>query len=134
MRYLLDTSAIIDLLRQKVPATHFIRDHMKDEVMTSCICEMEIITGVYLSRKGDIKSRKKQIEDVFSSFYEVIPFDSRQAGISGQIKADLTQNGNLIDDLDILISSSALATNSILVTANPKHFTRIKNLSVYSLL
>jgi tRNA(fMet)-specific endonuclease VapC len=44
------------------------------------------------------------------------------------IKAQLTQQGNIIMDADILIGSIAQANELILVTNNTKHFQRIPNL------
>jgi len=42
-------------------------------------------------------------------------------------KARLKKEGNIVDDFDLLIGSSAIANEMILVTNNEKHFNRLKN-------
>jgi len=47
------------------------------------------------------------------------------------IKKELgLEDGMLIDDADILVASTALAYDAILVTANEKHFSRIENIKI----
>jgi len=48
----------------------------------------------------------------------------------GELKALLEKNGNIIDDMDLLIASTALVNNMILVTNNVKHFRNIKGLKI----
>lgn len=133
MIYLLDTSVIIGLLRKKEVVKAFISKHVEDEIITSCICEAEIAAGIYREEKLKISLRKKEVEILFSSFYEVVPFDSQQAYKAGEIHANLAKRGELIDDMDILIAASALHRNAILITLNVKHFLRVSNLSVESI-
>lgn len=132
MRYFLDTSIIIDLMHRKEIAVNFISDHADDEIVTSSICRAEISAGVFYSKPENLAKRKREAEDLFSSFFEVLYFDNSQAEIFGQIKAVLSKAGELIDDMDILIASACIASQSTLVTANIKHFQRIKNLQVIS--
>ena len=133
MNYILDTSAIIDILRGKEPVKKFISDHLDSTFSTSCICEAEVAEGIYREKKEDIPARREQMKKVFSSFYRVLPFDSDQANIAGRIRAELGKTGQLIDDLDILIAAAAVSTQAAVVTKNPKHFLRIKNLQVISI-
>jgi predicted nucleic acid-binding protein len=48
----------------------------------------------------------------------------------GEIKASVKKTGMPLDDLDILIASTALSHNLILVTNNEQHLRRIKGLSL----
>jgi len=133
LTYFLDTTVIIDLLRKKIPAVDFITLHMDDAFITSCICEMEIASGIYREEESKIEKRRREVKDLFNSFYQVLPFNSEQAYIAGQIKAGLAKKGELIDDLDILIGAAVLYQQSVLVTSNIRHFTRIKNLQIHKL-
>jgi tRNA(fMet)-specific endonuclease VapC len=56
--------------------------------------------------------------------------DEKIENIYGRIKAELQRNGNGIDDMDILIAATAIATDKILVTNNEKHFKRIPDLKI----
>jgi predicted nucleic acid-binding protein len=132
MNYILDSSAIIDILRGKGAAEGFISDHIDDSFSTSCVCEAEVAEGVYRETKENIPMRRQQMKKVFASFHRVLPFDSDQADIVGKIRAELGKAGQLIDDLDILIAAAAISSQSAVVTKNPRHFIRIKNLEVIS--
>lgn len=125
MNYLLDTSAIIDILRGKESTGRFISDHLEDSFSTSCICEAEVAEGVYRENMENIPLRQKQMKKLFTSFNQVLPFNSTQADIAGRIKAELGKAGKLIDDLDILIAAAAIHLQASIVTKNPKHFLRI---------
>ncbi len=48
----------------------------------------------------------------------------------GEFKANLELTGQSIDDMDLLIASTALTHNLILVTNNEKHFNRINGLEI----
>lgn len=133
MNYLLDTSAIIDILRGKGEVENFIADHIDDSFSTSCVCEAEIAEGVYREKTENIPIRQKQMKKVMASFHQVLPFDSEQADIAGRIRAELGKAGQLIDDLDILIAAAAMCSQAAVVTKNTKHFARIKNLRVISI-
>lgn len=125
MNYLLDTSAIIDILRGKESTGRFISDHLEDSFSTSCICEAEVAEGVYRENMENIPLRQKQMKKLFTSFNQVLPFNSAQTDIAGKIKAELGKAGKLIDDLDILIAAAAIHLQASIVTKNPKHFLRI---------
>ena len=133
MNYILDTSAIIDILRGKEPVKKFISDHLDSTFSTSCICEAEVAEGVYREEKENIPIRQKQMKQLFSSFHQILSFNSNQADIAGRIRAELGKTGKMIDDLDILIAAAAIHLQATVITKNPKHFNRIKNLKVISI-
>lgn len=48
----------------------------------------------------------------------------------GELKAKLEKTETLLDDMDLLIASTALIHNLILVTNNTKHFEKIEGLEI----
>ena len=48
----------------------------------------------------------------------------------GAIKTSLQSEGQIIDEFDLLIASTAIVHGYTLVTNNLKHFKRIENLSL----
>lgn len=48
----------------------------------------------------------------------------------GDLKAKLEKAGKTIDDMDLLIGSTALSHNLILVTNNIKHLEKIEGLEI----
>jgi tRNA(fMet)-specific endonuclease VapC len=67
--------------------------------------------------------------DDFAKEVTIVPiFNS--LGIYAKEKAKLRKTGKLIDDFDILIGSTAVANNLILVTENEKHLVRISKVKI----
>lgn len=130
MTYLLDTSVIIDLLRKKGGIAQFIRTHEQDVFTTSAACAFELYSGVYRLPKDERAKRSNDVEGVLSSLADVIPFTSTIARVAGSLYAELSRMGTLIDDLDILIAATCLASSATLVTSNTKHFSRISALPI----
>ena len=129
MMYLFDTSVIIDILRSG-QSSEFIQAHAQDELITSTVCVFEIYCGIYRSEKRQIQKRLEQFSKLLDTFSTVLPIDSTQAAKAGEIHAELSKKGILIDDMDILIAASALSVQATLVTGNARHFTRVPELSV----
>ncbi len=61
--------------------------------------------------------------------FMVLPLPEEADGY-GQIKANLQQKGELIDEFDMLIGGHALAEGLTVVTDNVKHFERIPGLKI----
>lgn len=133
VNYLLDTSVLIDLLRKKSQVVDFLKKHTEDKFLTSSICEAEVWEGVYREEKSNFEKRRKVLEDLLESLFQIITFDSEQAQIAGQIRSTLSIKGESIGDLDVLIAASAIGNDAILLTNNTKHFSRIKNLQIQTI-
>jgi tRNA(fMet)-specific endonuclease VapC len=71
--------------------------------------------------------------DVFLEFAEqstVLPLTRQAADVAVELYADLRQRGQPLDDIDLLIAGTAIASDLVLVTHNHKHFERIRRLEV----
>ena len=133
MTYFLDTSVIIEYFRKNPAAGKFFNDHEEEPLITSTICEAELGEGIYRENPEKLSEKLEQKNAFFEKLSEVVPFDREQAGIAGKIRATLSQRGNLIGDLDVLISAAAISQNATLVTKNLKHFLQIPGLLVEGL-
>lgn len=61
--------------------------------------------------------------------YPMIPFDDHAAFIASDIGSKLAANGIVIAFIDLLVASTAIANNMILITRNPKDYLAIQNVS-----
>lgn len=129
MTYLLDTSIIIEVLRNNPLIKAFVDERPEDIFLTSVICEAETWEGIF-REKENFDKKKKELEKFLLSLDKILSFDSGQAKIAGELRSDLALKGELIGDLDILIAACAVKNNAALWTKNPKHFEKIKNLQV----
>lgn len=130
-KFLLDTSALIDLIRDKEWIIKILEDHINDTFVTSSICEVELLEGGLLSKNPE--KERKIIAEVLRRVQEIMPFDSPQAEAASNIRFYLRKKGQKIEDFDTLIAAAAIASGSTLVTRNTKHFSRIPQLQLYSL-
>lgn len=130
MMYLLDTNILSELVKKR--PDHNLLQHLQSNpsqsLFTSCICVMELRFGSALRR--DFKSFWQNIEREIISRVNVMPLGYEEVLKAGDILADLKKKGLSIGIEDVLIGSTALNHNLIMVTANIRHFSRIKGLAV----
>lgn len=127
-KYLLETSVIISFLRGKKEAIK-LPEKLKGELSSSFVCLAEIYEGIHRSRER--RKAEKGVLDLFAGLSEIYGLDAEIAKSFGQIRTNLKRRGQVIEDLDILLAATCLANNLTLVTYNPKHFTRVKNLKIF---
>jgi tRNA(fMet)-specific endonuclease VapC len=89
---------------------------------------MELRFGSVLREDAEIFWEKVTQEII--SRVNVVPIAEREALSAGNILAELRKKGERIGLEDVLIAASALANQYIVVKANIRHFSRIKNLKV----
>ncbi|MGO9020896.1 MAG: PIN domain-containing protein [Syntrophobacteraceae bacterium] len=130
MRYVLDTNILSELLKKR-PNPHLIarlRSKQPESLFTSCICVMELRFGAAL--RGDAEIFWEKITEEILSKVTILPIGSREAVTAGDLLASFQKAGQIIGMEDILIASTALSQNCIMVTANTRHFSRVESLSV----
>ncbi len=123
LRYLLDTSVCVDILRQRVPSS---RLPTAGACGLSAIVTAELRTG--LAKMPD-EARARKLED-FISLFPVQDFGDAAARHYGDIRADLEKRGVAIGPLDLLIAAHARSLGASLVTGNVREFRRVKGLVV----
>jgi len=125
--YLLDTNTIIYSLKGHAIVKENLRQHLHDPMCISVVTLMELYYGVYKSQK--VESNLAKIRALENSL-EIIPLGKESVEIFGILKAKLERSGIPLDDFDLILASSALTHNFVLVTNNTKHFKRIEGLKV----
>ncbi len=125
--YFLDTSVIIDYLRGKEETVKKINS-LDGNLTSSYICLSELFEGVFRSKEKE--KIKKIILGFFQSLNTVFTIDEKIAEKFGQLRKELKQKGEIIEDIDIFIAATCIVNNLILVTLNKKHFSRIKQLQI----
>ena len=126
----LDTSFLIDILRNIPEAVALLDELEQDPHVTSAINLHEFLVGAYGSRniKDELKARKKLINKII-----VLPFDNLAAEESALIENKLRTTGELIGTADILIAG-IMKRNGIkeIITRNTKHFEKIEGIEITS--
>mgnify|MGYP006274674943 FL=1 len=78
------------------------------------------------------KNALKQL-NIFQEFVDqniVVPMTENSAKISAELYSTLRQQGNTLDDIDLLIAGIAIDNDLTLITNNESHFNRIPGLQV----
>lgn len=129
MSYLLDTNAVIALLKDE-PA--IFRKRLRRTVSrgaaiaVSSIVLYELWYGV--ARSARRRENAERLRVFLSGGIEVSAFDEEDAKTAGDLRATLEGAGTPIGPYDLLIAAQALRTGATLVTANLAEFTRVPGL------
>ena len=129
MSYLLDTNAVIALLKDE-PA--IFRKRLRRAVSrgaaiaVSSIVLYELWYGV--ARSARRRENAERLRVFLSGGIEVSAFDEEDAKAAGELRATLEGAGTPIGPYDLLIAAQALRTGATLVTANVAEFARVPGL------
>ncbi len=125
-QFLLDTNICIYYLKGHYNLQEKFKEANPENFFISEITLAELKYGVENSEHKE-KNRKALSE--FLSSVKVLPIFNA-LDFYAKEKTRLKKSGNLLDEFDLLIGTSAVAHNLILVTNNTKHFKRIKGISL----
>lgn len=128
--YLLDTNILSELVK-KQPNPNLLkhlRSNPSQSLFTSCICVMELRFGSAL--REDFESFWQNIETEIISRVKILSLGYDEVLKAGDILADLQKTGKTIGIEDVLIASTALIHKFVMVTADTRHFSRIKRLVI----
>lgn len=129
MSYLLDTNAVIALLKNE-PA--IFRKRLRRTVSNgaaiavSSIVLYELWYGV--ARSARRRENGERLRVFLSGGIAVSAFTEEDAVTAGDLRATLEAEGTPIGPYDVLIAAQALRSNATLVTANVPEFSRVPGL------
>jgi len=113
--YLIDTDVIINLMRNK----ELLKRVIDKEVYITKINLIEIVRGLK-------KEKRKEVKEILENLFEVLDLNNDVILKYSEIYNELKKEGKLLDHADLMIASSVIVHNKILVTNNLKHFSRLK--------
>ncbi|MBR5982374.1 MAG: PIN domain-containing protein [Bacteroidales bacterium] len=127
LKYLLDTSTCIELLR----GNEQVRQQCVKNNQYCCISAITAIELLYGAYKASNKYRQQELAKarLLVDYYDVVGIDNIADAFSFE-KVRLESCGQVIEDFDLLIGITARENNLIVVTHNSKHFCRIEGLSI----
>lgn len=125
MTFLLDSSAVIAMLRGQPRLTVRMRQHLPGDFAMPSIVAHELYYGAYRSER-----RSENVARVAAIPFAVLEFDREDARHAGEIRAHLTSAGAQIGPYDVLIAAQALSRQLTLVSHNMREFLRVPGLRV----
>lgn len=127
MAYLLDTNAVIALMKNHARVVASVRKAGRSELVICAPVEAELWFGA--SKSSRIDENRQHLKTLLE-WLPSLPFASEAARIFGEIRADLARKGTPIGPYDLQIAAIALANNCVLVTHNTGEFSRIAGLKL----
>lgn len=127
MKYLLDTSTCIELLK----GNETVRRYCIDNASVSAISSFTIIELLYGAYNAPIQYQEKELAKVrmLIDYYPHVGIDEIPDAFCIE-KLRLKRAGLLIEDFDLLIGVTAKVNNLVMVSHNRKHLERIEELAV----
>jgi len=127
-RCTLDTNIITAFLKNDLRVVQRISDYLElfEKLTINIISYYEILRG--LKDLGNEEKLKK-----FRGFIqenELVSIRKETVEKAAEIYTYLKKEGNLIEDADILMASTAIVEDLVLITNNIKHFKRVKGLRI----
>ncbi|HEX7366457.1 MAG TPA: PIN domain-containing protein [Pelobium sp.] len=125
-KYLLDTNICAYFLNGKFNLNTKIEEIGIENCVVSEITIAELKYGV---EKSTLKDRNRKTLETFQTKFDIIPIFPA-LDIYAKEKARLKTKGNILDDFDLLIGSTAIFNKLILVTKNISDFDRLDNIEI----
>ena len=129
MNYLLDTNAVIALLKDQPPN---VRNRLRRlvrpgvSIAVSTIVLYELWYGVARSQRH--RENAERLRVFLSGNIDVARFDEDDAVTAGDLRVALEAAGTPIGPYDLLSAAQALRSSATLVTANVSEFARVRGL------
>ena len=130
MNYLLDTNAVVALLRNKpagVRERYREAEKSGDYLAVSSIVLFQLWYGV--EKSGRVRENTERLRILLSGDLDLLDFDDQDAQTAGRVRAALEKIGTPIGAYDLLIAGQALRRGLTVVTANTSEFSRVAKLS-----
>lgn len=125
MRFMLETSVCVDLLRGRVANS---RLPPVSECVLSVITVAELEVGI---RRSARPAAQRKAVEAFVELFEVLPWDMQIVSDYGEIRVDLEKRGVTIGPLDMLIAAHARRLGNTLITGNIREFSRVAGLACF---
>ena len=124
MKYLLDTTWIVEYLRGNPETISRIQELQEEGLAVSIISMAELYEGVFRSNQPE--ANEEALKD-FVSAVTVLEVTEDMARRYGEEKARLVRQGTVIGALDLLIAATA-QTHGLILLTNDQDFGRIPGL------
>lgn len=131
MKFLLDTNVVIALLNGRPEGVRSRFEEASRQGSTfyfSSVVEFELRYGIARSQQR-LRSEAK-LASLLKYPFVSLSFDSAQAALAGEVRANLERQGGPIGTYDVQIAGQALYHGLTLVTANRDEFARVAGLEV----
>jgi tRNA(fMet)-specific endonuclease VapC len=126
MKYLLDTNICIYFFRGKFDLLQKFKEIGMDKFAISEITLAELIFG---AENSNMPSKNHKLIEDFSKIITILPIYN-SIYLYGKEKARLRKIGKPTSDFDLLIGTTAIENQLILITENTKDFVQLEGIKI----
>lgn len=126
MKYLLDTNICIHFFRGQFQLD---KKFEQTEFSDCAISEITLAEQIFGAENSSNPTKNHQIINQFIQQIKILPIYNA-IPLYGKKKVRLRKNGIMISDFDLLIGSTAVANQLIMVTENVREFERIQEIKI----
>jgi tRNA(fMet)-specific endonuclease VapC len=127
MRYLLDTSVCVQVLRGQVTTVRRLAALSPEQVVLPTMTIAELRYGAMRAKLSRAAHARL---DAFLSAFEVVAFDAEAAEHHARIRHALAVTGLPIGERDLVIAATAAAHGLTVATGNLREFQRVPGIAV----
>lgn len=129
MKFLVDTSVLIDILDGKKSAVTWYQHYRNSPLFVSTLTLVEMETGFYLIKNP--APQRKALAELLRRI-KPLPFGVQAAREAGRIVAHLGLGGKQTGYTDSLLAAQAKQAGMTIATSNKRDFVKIPGLKVFS--
>ena len=130
MRYLADTDWVIDYMNGVPQVVERFDELLPQGIGLSIISLAELYDGVFGAM--DPPAAERGLRKFLDNVGEIVPLSEPVCVEFAKERVRLRRAGNRIEDLDLLIGSTAIYHGLTLLTNNRRHFERMQGLNLIS--
>jgi tRNA(fMet)-specific endonuclease VapC len=127
MRYLLDTSVCVRVLRGEVASVRRLAALRPEDTVLPAMTIAELRYG---AMRAKLTRAAHTRLDAFLTVFDVVAFDADAAEHHARIRHALASNGLMIGERDLVIAATAAAHGFTVATGNLREFQRVPGLVV----
>jgi tRNA(fMet)-specific endonuclease VapC len=125
--YVLDTNTLIYFFKGLGNVGQNLLATAPKDIGIPAVVLYELQYGIEKSTQP--RKRKNQLREL-CSVVDVLPFSTREAEVTGAIRAALERKGTPIGPYDVMIAATTICCQGTLVTNNTKEFKRVPGLKI----
>lgn len=125
MHFLIDTNILIYRLKNMGNVNENFLKYQDCPMSISVVSYGELLFG---AEKSQAVARNLATVQAIKSIFPLFDITPEIMEVYAKTKSCLQKTGRTTDDMDLLIASTAIANDLILVTHNTKHFQHVPNL------
>ncbi len=127
MKFLLDTSVCVQVLRGQLPSVRRLAALSPEEVALPTMTIAELRYGAMRAKLSRAAHTRL---DAFLSVFDSVAFDAEAAEHHARIRHALASTGLMIGERDLVIAATAAAHGFAVATGNLREFQRVPGLVV----